>query len=137
MNLNPGATFIASWPAGASATLTLPDLSTKPVDVLDAAAGRFVVLDKLRDSGLYEIADGHGNRRAFTIIGGAAETDLRSLPDGAKGKLAGALGAEVFPDWTSAVKSLGAAGATKPLWPWLLAAMLALYLFETWFVRKV
>ena len=143
LNLIPGTTFITSWAAKGTAMLTLPDLSTRPVNVLDAAAGQFVVLDNLHDPGLYQLADGAGHHGAFTIVGGAAETDLRSLPEAAKGKLAGALGHDVFPDWASAVaeydppRALGPAGARLPLWPWLLAGMLGLYLFETWFVRTV
>ncbi|HWE03648.1 MAG TPA: BatA domain-containing protein [Tepidisphaeraceae bacterium] len=137
LNLQPGATFIAPWPVKGAVTLSLADQSTRTVDVLDAAAGQFIVLDDLRDAGLYRIADSTGHRGAFTIAGGGVENDLRSLPRSAKAQLAAALGADIFLDWTAAVKALGPAGATAPLWPWLLAAILVLYLFETWFVRTI
>ncbi|HZK82425.1 MAG TPA: hypothetical protein VFC46_15190, partial [Humisphaera sp.] len=137
LNLQPGSTVIAPWPAKGAATLTLADQSTKAIDVIDAAAGQFVVLDNLRDAGLYQLSDAAGHRSAFTIAGGGIENDLRSLPNPAKAKLAAALGANVFPDWISAVKSLGPAGGAAPLWPWLLAGILVLYLFETWFVRTI
>jgi hypothetical protein len=137
LNLKPGSTFIAPWPAKGAATLTLADQSTKGVDVIAAAAGQFVVVDNLRDAGLYQLSDAAGHRSAFTIAGGGIENDLRSLPSPARAKLASALGANVFPDWSSAVKSLGPAGGTTPLWPWLLAGILVLYLFETWLVRSI
>ena len=88
LNLAPGATFIARWPAGGALTLTLPDQGTRNVSVCStAAAGEFVVLDGLRDPGTYQLADAAGNRSAFTITGGAAESDLRSLPESARIRL--------------------------------------------------
>ena len=137
LNLVSGENFVTPWPAKGSATLTLPDTSTKSVPVLDAAAGQFIVLDKPRDAGLYQLADAAGNKRAFTVIGSAAETDLRSLPESARSKLAASLGTEVHPDWSAAVRALGPSGATAPLWPWLLILMLSLYVFESWFIKTL
>jgi hypothetical protein len=140
LNLTPvasGASFVASWPAKGSATLTLPDQSTKKVEVLEAAAGQFIVLDNLRDAGLYRLADTAGHHAVFTVVVGASETDLRTLAAPAKVTVAASLGAEIQPDWITAVKNLGPLGASSPLWPWLLAAMLALYVFETWFIKTL
>jgi hypothetical protein len=137
LNIEPGSTFITPWTGKEPVTLTVPDQSARPVESIDAATGRFIVLDNLHDAGLYSIADADGKKISFTIVGGAVENDLRSLSGAAKSKLETALGAGVFPDWNSAVRSLGPAGGAAPVWPWLLLAMLGLYLFESWFVRTV
>ena len=39
--------------------------------------------------------------------------------------------------WARAVQALGPADAHHAAWPWVLALMALLYLFETWFVRYV
>ena len=57
LNLEPGSTFITPWPTKGAATLTLADQSTRAIDVIDAAAGQFVVLDNLHDAGLYQLSD--------------------------------------------------------------------------------
>lgn len=137
LNLSPGGSFVTPWPAKGEVKVTLPDQSIQTRAVLDAAAGQFVVLDSLRETGLYQISDSAGNSRAFTVVGAAAESDLRSLPLQSQQKFGSILNSDIHPDWFAAVKTLGPAGANLTLWPWILAAMLVLYVFEAWFVKTL
>ncbi len=52
-------------------------------------------------------------------------------------RLESLLDTKLHAGWPAAVAALGPADARHDLWPVLLAALLALYLFETWFLRRL
>ena len=144
-NLDPGASVIFPWPHAATPLLEAPDGRSRPVKPVMWHQERYVVLPAPAAPGLYRLSgesggDGTGGVTAlaqFTVRGEIPERDLRSLDEAGLEKMAGVLGASIHPDWASAVIACGAADAFVQAWPWLLAAMLALYLVETYLVRTL
>ena len=136
-NLQPGQRLVMRWPGAGPVTMTAPDLTETSAEVVQWNKRSFVVIDGLVDRGLYRLQDTSGRTDHFTIRGTVSEGDLRTLADDQRRRLAGLLGAPIHADWPAAVKSMGTDDAFFPMWPWVLALMLVLYVFETWFVRYV
>ncbi len=144
-NLNPGASAILPWSHATMALLEMPNGRSRPVKPVTWRGESYVVLPAPVEPGLYRLSgdlggDGAGGEAVlaqFTVRGEIPERDLRSLDEAGLEKMASALGASIHPDWPSAVIALGAADAFLEAWPWLLAAMLAIYLVETWLVQTL
>ena len=141
-NLDPGASVILPWPHAATPRLQTPDGRSRAVEPVTWNRVSYVVLPAPATPGLYRLSgdggdDGTGDPALahFTVRGELPERDLRSLDQAGLEKMAGALGAPIHPGWARAVVACGPADAFAQAWPWLLAAMLALYLVETRLVR--
>jgi hypothetical protein len=136
-NLEPGQAFVTPWGADDTVTLMGPDRVERPLATAPGASHPFVTADSPGPRGLYRLQGKTGARDAFTVRGAFPESDLRSLTPEASTRLGASLGAPILAGWPAAVAALGAADLLQAAWPWLLAALLALYLFETWFVRTL
>jgi len=134
-NIVPGAIFVAAWPDGGSAELTTPDGQVELVQTTVGPQGRFVVVEPTSSRGLYELRRNGTRIEAFTVLGQFAEPDFRTLTGIQQERLANWLGHRIYQDWPSAVKDLGPLDLSPELWPAILLAIGALYMFETWFVR--
>lgn len=132
----PGTHVVLSWSAGAAAKLVTPGGDALPADVASAGDASFAIFEAPAHRGLYQLAGGEGSSpQRLTVRGPVPEADTRTLDADQSKLLAAALGVPVHAGWREAVRALGPDDATHPLWPWLLAALLALYFFEAWFVR--
>jgi hypothetical protein len=139
-NVNGGDMVMVPWPvAGAGVRLTPP--SGLPTNVSSSAWGSraAVMLSAPAAPGLYSLEGVSGvfTQAHFTVVGEVPESDLRPLDAAARSALCAALDAPIYDGWAAAVSALGPADASLPAWPWLLALMLAIYLAESWFVRKL
>ena len=135
-NVRVGEPFVSAWPGVEEVTLTDPDLAENRLETIESSGRTFLVAEEVTRRGKYQL-EGRtsGHKESFTAIGVAPEADLRTLEGDQRKELESTLGAIVYPDWPSAVKALGPADESVRLWPWLLLAVLALYMVETWFVR--
>lgn len=134
-NLEPGAPFVSPWKAGEAATVTLPDADVRPAAGIQGPARSFIMVESTGERGLHKIQGAAGHEDYFTIRGAFPEGDLRTVSASQAQTLGDALGAPLYGGWAQAVQALGAADHRMPWWPWILALLLALYGFETWFVR--
>ncbi|MBI2194935.1 MAG: VWA domain-containing protein [Planctomycetes bacterium] len=134
-NLLPGEPFVAAWPAREVVTLTRPDGREESVPLTESAGQNFVVLGDLSARGPWRLHGSSGHAQPFTVTGVPPEADLRTLGEAERRQIESLLGAPVYPDWPSAVRALGPPRAGNRLWPWLLIAVLLLYLVETRLVR--
>jgi hypothetical protein len=136
-NVAPGGRVVLPWSGGEEAQLVGPDRSVRELAAAGAGKQRYVAVDKARQHGLYRIEGAGASNVAFTVQGEVPEGDLRSLTPEQQERLSAVLGAPVYGGWSAAVQALGSQDAAWPLWPWILVGMGCLYVFETWFVRKV
>lgn len=136
-NLGPGEAFATAWAKDDAVTLTPPDHETRQLATVPGSSRPFLSVAPTAQRGLYRLQGKSGQLDAFTISGAFAESDLRSLPPAAAAQLSTTLGAPLYAGWPAAVAALGPADRQLAAWPWLLAALLALYLFESWFVRTL
>ena len=136
-NLEPGQPFLAPWGKAEVVTLTVPDGTTAAVTHVTGVNRQFVAVEGLRQRGLYQLTGASGQRDGFAVCAANPESDLRSLPPEPAAKLAARLGAPLYAGWGQAVAAVGPADRLRPWWPWLLATLLGLYLFETWFIRSL
>lgn len=134
-NLATGQPFVALWPAREEVTLTSPGSGERKLGPTESAGRPFVVVEGLEERGPYSLSGPSGHVESFTVRGKPPEADLRTLDARQKKELESALGAPVYPDWPTAVSALGPSHPSARLWPWILLALLGLYLLETWFVR--
>jgi hypothetical protein len=136
-NLEPGQAFVTPWGAEDTVTLVGPDRGERQLATVPGASHPFITADSPGQRGLYRLQGKTGERAAFTVRGAFPESDLRSLTPEAATRLGASLGAPILAGWPAAVAALGSADMLQAAWPWLLAVLLALYLFETWFVRTL
>jgi len=138
-NLDPGKTVVLPWPPGKAPELTGPGGTRQQLAPVNWEEKTYVVLSAPEESGLYRIGDEEDSGAAahFTVCGAVPEGDLRSLTEAEGEAMAAVLGAPVHQGWGDAVAACGPADAFQEAWPWLLAAMLAMYLAETWLVRTL
>ncbi len=136
-NLEPGEAFVTPWPEDDTLTLVQPDQEERPVKTTPGVGHPFVTVEAPGERGLYRLQGKSGQSDAFTVRGAFLESDLRCLPPAALARLGTALGAPVFSSWPAAVEALGPADKVQPAWPWLLVGLLALYLFESRFIRTL
>jgi hypothetical protein len=136
-NAAPGEALVLPWPNGEPATLETPARTTQPLAPETWHNAHFLHLPGQPQPGVYRLSGTGGARDAVTVTGAPAEGDLRTLTAADQARLAEWLGSPLYPGWEAAVTALGPADAHRPLWPWLVLALLAIYLFETWFVRQL
>jgi len=134
-NLRPGEPFIAPWDAPGPAMLETPGGVSRMIEPTPGPQKSFIVVDGVSERGIYTLRDPAGRVETFTVTGRSPEADLRTLTEKQGAELADLLGQAPYPNWSAAVRALGPADAARELWPLLLMAICALYLFETWFVR--
>ena len=133
-NLAPGQPFVGTWPGAESVALSTPGGDRREVSAQAGSTGAFVVLDGMKERGLYRLAGASG-KGSFSVVAPPPEADLRRLDDSQAATLETTVGAPLYGDWPAAVTALGAANNNMPLWPWLLLVALGVYLIECWFVR--
>lgn len=136
-NLEPGAPLLLPWPSVEEVTLVRPDQSRTTLRSAAGTGSAFLAVAGPTERGPYALIGHSGRRDAFTVRGAAPECDLRSVTAPQAALLAASLGTEIRNGWAAAVAEIGAADRVQPWWPWLLAGLLLLYLFETWFVRTI
>ena len=136
-NLAPGERLIMPWSGSGEVILTAPDGTVREVPTVDWEEQRFVLVDAPAAPGEYRLAGATGNGAHFTVRTDVVEGDLRPLAEPDSKRLAAALGVPVHMGWAKAVEALGPDDALFAQWPWIVAAILAIYLFETWFVRRI
>lgn len=136
-NLEPGQTFLAPWGKAEAVTVSAPDGMQSAAINTPGVNRQFVTVNGGRQRGLYRLQGVSGLRDAFAVCAANPESDLRSLPAVPAEKLAARLGAPLYAGWSQAVAAVGPADRRLPSWPWLLVAMLSLYLFESWFIRSL
>ncbi|MCX5660298.1 MAG: BatA domain-containing protein [Planctomycetota bacterium] len=155
-DFDPGQRIVFPWRAGTPARLITPAGQSLPADVASAGPAAFALFDAPTMRGLYRLTPGDATATApapsaatapasapavdasaqrLTIRGPVPEADPRTLDAPQSRALAQALNAPIHAGWREAVLALGPDDAAFPLWPWLLAGILGLYLFEAWFVR--
>lgn len=130
----PGTPVAFPWEAGRAAELRSADGTAAPVDVVSSGDRTFAMFDAPLRRGLYELSGGE-NPLWISVRGQTPEADARTLDVLQKNLIESSLGTPLHADYRSAVASLGSSDAARRVWPWLLAGVLALYLFECWFVR--
>ena len=141
-NLAPGERLIMPWSGSGEVILTAPGGTVREVPTVDWEEQRFVLVDAPGAPGEYRLAgataSANGNEEAhFTVRTDVVEGDLRPLAGPDSKRLAAALGVPVYMGWAKAVEALGPDDAVFAQWPWIVVAILAIYLFETWFVRRI
>jgi len=135
-NIRVGEPFVSAWPSVEEVTLTDPNLEESRLTPVESSGRTFLVVEEVTRRGKYGLAGRtSGHKESFTAIGAAPEADLRTLEGDQRKELESTLGTVAHPDWPSAVKALGPADESVRLWPWLLLAVLTIYMVETWFVR--
>lgn len=136
-NLVPGQRAVLPWPTAGRVEALQPDgILAQVVETAAWQETHVVSFVPAPIPGVHRLRGG-GHEEAITVQRAPAEGDLRTVTAATAERLATALGAPLYAGWPAAVQALGAADAQRPLWPWLLLALLALYLFETWFVRQL
>ena len=136
-NLAPGERLVRPWPTAGPVTMADPDGNRLAVPIAASGGEHYATVARVGGRGLYRLSDADGNTGHFTVHADPLEDDLRRLDGEARGQLAEQLGAPIHEGWAAAVRSLGGRDDWIPLAPWLLLLLLALYVFETWFVRYV
>ena len=136
-NLTPGGRLVTRWPAEAAVTLAAPDGLMSRATTQKWQGGHALVVEGLSQPGVYRLSDRAGNAACVTVRETVTEGDLRPLDTKQQSALSRALGAPIHSGWRAAVRHLGPADATTPLWPAILLVLLALYCFETWLVRHL
>ncbi len=139
-NLAPGEPFLTAWPAtnAVNVTLLAPDQSETTVTTTESGGGHFLSVPAPTQRGTYTVrAENRAHTETFTLATPPAESDLRPVDPQQTRQLASLLASPLPPRWPAAVAALGPADARHAAWPWLLTALLALYLFESWFIRRL
>jgi len=136
-NLSPDEPFLSAWPSNDAVTVVAPDQSETTAQPSDAGGRKFVIVPAQSQRGTYQLHSADGHAESFTVVAPPAETDLRPVDAAQARSLESALDTRIHAGWTAAVAALGSADARRVEWEWILAALLALYLFETWFVRRL
>ena len=139
-NLAPGEPFLTAWPATNTITVTLlaPDQSETTVATIESGGRHFLSVPAPTQRGTYTARAGNSApTETFTLATPPAESDLRPVDPQQTRQLESLLGSTLHAGWPAAVAALGPADARHAAWPWLLAALLALYLFESWFIRRL
>ena len=139
-NLAPGEPFLTAWPATNAVTVTLlaPDHSETTVPTLESGGRYFLSVPAPTQRGAYTArAENNAHTETFTLATPPAESDLRPVDPTQARHLETLLGSTLHAGWPAAVAALGPADARHAAWPWILTALLALYLFETWFIRRL
>lgn len=138
-NLDPGKTVVLPWPHGEAPQLTGPGGTRQQLAPVNWGEKAYIVLSAPPAPGLYRVGgeEDSGAAAHFTVCGTVPEGDLRSLTAAEGEAMAAVLGAPIHQGWGDAVAACGPADAFQAAWPWLLVAMLAMYLAETWLVRTL
>ncbi len=139
-NLAPGEPFLTAWPATNTVNVTLlaPDQSETTVPTIESGGRHFLSVPAPTQRGTYTArAADSAHTETFTLATPPAESDLRPVDPQQARHLETLLGTPLHASWPAAVAALGPADARHAAWPWLLAGLLALYLFESWFIRRL
>lgn len=139
-NLAPGEPFLTAWPATNTVNVTFlaPDQSETTVATIESGGRHFLSVPAPTQRGSYTArAENRAHTETFTLATPPAESDLRPVDPQQTRQLESALGSPLHAGWPAAVAALGPADARHAAWPWLLAGLLALYLFESWFIRRL
>ncbi len=136
-NLEGGSPLVTRWPSPGPVQVEGPDGARRMVEARETPRGTFVESEALTLPGYYVLTDEKGNREIGTVRKEVQEGDLRPLEATTRQGLTAAFGVPIHAGWEAAVLVLGAADATWPLWPWIVVAMLLVYMFECWFVRLI
>ena len=136
-NLTPGEPFLTAWPATNSVTVVAPDQNEFSAAPIESAGKQFLSLPGQSQRGTHIVRGENGHTEFFTVTAPPAEADLRPVDAAQAALLESLLDTKLHAGWPAAVAALGPADAHHDLWPLLLATLLALYLFETWFLRHL
>lgn len=134
-NLQPGEPFMGAWPSAGPVAVVAPDQTETSTQPLDYAGKKYVVVPGQTQRGAWQVRGGDGQAESFTVIAPPAEADVRTIDAAQTEQLVAALETRIHAGWPAAVAALGPLNARRIAWEWILGALLALYLFETWFVR--
>lgn len=136
-NLQPGEPFMSAWPSNGAVTVVAPDQSETTAQPLESAGKKYVVVPGQTQRGAWQVRGANGQAESFTVVAPPAETDVRTVDATQTAALEAALETHIHPGWPAAVAALGRLNGRRVEWEWILGAFLALYLFETWFVRHL
>jgi hypothetical protein len=136
-NLQPGEPFMSAWASSGAVTVVAPDQSETTARPLESAGRMYVVVPGQTQRGGWQVRGANGQAESFTVVAPPAETDLRTVDATQTAALEAALGTRVHAGWPAAVAALGPMNGRRVEWEWILGALLAFYLFETWFVRRL
>ena len=136
-NLQPGEPFMSAWPSNDAVTVVAPDQSETSAHLMESAGKKYVVVPGQTQRGAWQVRGANGQVESFTVVAPPAETDLRTVDATQTEALETALETHLHAGWPAAVAALGPLNGRRVEWEWILGALLALYLFETWFVRHL
>ena len=137
-NLAPGEPFLTAWTSTNAVTVLAPDQSETTVPTVEFGGRRFLSVPAPSQRGTYTLRTANtAATETFTRATPPVESDLRPVDAQQTSRLEAFLGTPLQSGWSAAVAALGPADARRPAWEWLLGGLLALYLFETWFIRRL
>jgi hypothetical protein len=136
-NLQPGEPFMSAWPSNDAVTVVAPDQTETNAQPLESAGKTYVVIPGQTQRGAWEVRGANGQAESFTVVAPPAETDVRTVDFVQQRHLEMMLNTRIHSSWAAAVAELGPMNGRRIEWEWILGALLALYLFEAWFVRRV